>query len=184
MEHLDRLLAYINSTRDLELVLEPGRSLELIAYIDAADNIHEDAKGHTGIVVSIGGGPVYAESTRQQIVTKSSSETELVAQSDGLSMIIWCRDFIMDQGVPLGPATLMQDNQSAIALATKGKSDSKRSKHINKRYFFIKDRIDAGEVMLEHLGTEDMIADVLTKPMTGRKFERLRTGLLLGAKHM
>lgn len=46
------------------------------------------------------------------------------------------------------------------------------------RYFFIKERIDSGEVKVLHTPTDDMVADLLTKPIQGAKFERLRDMLL------
>jgi hypothetical protein len=67
---------------------------------------------------------------------------------------------------------------STIAMANRGESNSPRTRHIAVRYFFVKDRIDAGEVAVEHLGTDNMLADILTKPMQGELFKRMRTGLM------
>ena len=50
--------------------------------------------------------------------------------------------------------------------------------NVNIRFFFIKDKIDSGELELEYLPTEDMIADVLTKPLQGELFRKLRNQLL------
>lgn len=67
---------------------------------------------------------------------------------------------------------------STIAMANRGASNSSRTRHIAIRYFFIKDRIDSGEVMVEHLGTDLMLADILTKPLQGELFQRMRAGLM------
>ena len=65
----------------------------------------------------------------------------------------------------MGTALIYQDNQSAITLARKGKSTSPRTRHVNIRYFFVHDRIsNSGEVAVEYLSTDEMLADVLTKP--------------------
>ena len=48
-----------------------------------------------------------------------------------------------------------------MAMAEKGRSTSKKTRHINARYFFIKDRIETGDIDLQYLTAEDMIADVL-----------------------
>lgn len=74
---------------------------------------------------------------------------------------------------------MYQDNQSTMRLAENGRSNSDRTKHIKLRYFFIKQYLDSGEFVLEYCPTEDMIADILTKPLHGETFKRLR-GLLLG----
>ena len=111
-------------------------------------------------------------------MTKSSTESELVGVSDVLPQIVWLRDFLIGQGYDLGPAKLFQDNMSTIAMANRGSSNSSRTRHIAIRYFFVKDRIDAGEVVVEHLGTDDMLADALTKPLQGAQFLRMRSGLM------
>ena len=64
-----------------------------------------------------------------------------------------------------------QDNKSAILLETNGRmSQSKRTKHIKMKYFFVKDRVDDGDVVIEHLPGDDHWADVLSKPSTGKRF--------------
>jgi len=117
-------------------------------------------------------------SKKQDLVTKSSTEAELVAISNLLPQIIWVRDFLIGQGYNMGAATLFEDNMSTIALAARGGLKSPRTRHIAIRYFFVKDRIDGGEVVIEHLGTEDMLADTLTKPLQGDLFRRMRAGMM------
>ena len=63
-------------------------------------------------------------------------------------------------------------------MAEKGKSTSERTKHINVRYFFTKDKIDNNELMIEYFPTRDIIGDLLTKPLQGALFRRLRNMLL------
>ena len=60
-------------------------------------------------------------------------------------------------------------------LETNGRaSSSKRTKHVNVRYYFIMDRVASGEVSLEHCPTLEMIADFFTKPLQGAQFIKLR----------
>ena len=160
------------------MTLKPAKKIGIDAFIDASYGIHADGKSQSGITISLGGAPIHSESVRQSIVTKSSTEAELVAISDGLSTLIWSRDFLIEQGYEMGPAILHQDNLGAMQLAKRGQATSKRTRHVNIRYFFITDRINSGEVMLEHTFTEDMLADLLTKPLSGDKFDSLRDRLL------
>ena len=92
--------------------------------------------------------------------------------------MLWTREFLQHQGYTVGPAKIYEDNQSAIKLAQNGRSNSPRTRHIAVRYFFISDRMKSGEIAVEYLNTADMIADILTKPMQGAQFIRLRNLLL------
>jgi hypothetical protein len=148
------------------------------AWIDASFGVHDDMKSHTGAVVGLGYGPTWCKSSVQKLNTKSSTEAELVGVSDGAGQVLWMRMFMEGQGYDVGPAVLYQDNQSCMALMNKGKSGCERTRHIAIRYFFLKDRIDKGEVRVEYCPTESMIADILTKPMQGSKFRAMR-GMLL-----
>ena len=65
-----------------------------------------------------------------------------------------------------------------MALVKNGRANSERSRHINIRYFFVKDRVEQGDVKIEYMPTGDMIADVLTKPLQRSLFARLRDLLL------
>jgi hypothetical protein len=67
----------------------------------------------------------------------------------------------------MNPATIFQDNQSAMVLASRAKNHSERTKHISVRYFFVHERVAKGEALLKYLRTQDMLADVLTKPLQG-----------------
>ena len=175
---LDRVLRYVNSTRDIWLSLSASSNLDIEAYIDASYGVHPDGKGHTGACMTLGTGFFHVQSSKQKLVAKSSTEAELIGVSDGLSMVLWARNFLLAQGVPVGPALVWQDNKSTISLADKGRSTSSRTKHIHIRYFFIKDKIKSGEVVLRYKPTEKMVADILTKPLQGSLFKNLRERLL------
>jgi hypothetical protein len=110
-------------------------------------------------------------------VTKSSTEAELVALSDTASQAIHLRNFVIAQGYEIGPAIIYQDNLSCMALMKKGGPCSDRSRHINIRHFWVKERIDGHEVIVQHLGTIDMFANLLTKPVQGSQFIRERHAL-------
>ena len=70
-----------------------------------------------------------------------------------------------------------QDNMSCMALIKRGGQGSERSRHINIRHFWLSEKVALKEVVLEHLGTEDMFANILTKPVQGAQFKRERLGL-------
>ena len=115
------------------------------------------------------------KSRKQKLVSKSSM---LIGLSDSVSQVIWSRDFLTYQGYKLDAATVFQDNKRAIAMASKGMSTSDRTRHINIRYLFIKDPIDNKEIKINYLPTEEMTSDILTKPLQGEPFRKLRSNLL------
>ena len=119
---LKRLLEYLFGTYDLPLIL-------------GADDIH-DMKSHTGGVITFGRGGIACKSAKQKVVTKSSTEAELVGASEYLPSTIWVQYFLRAQGFPHHHSYFEQDNQSAMRLERNGRaSASQRSRHINIRYF-------------------------------------------------
>jgi hypothetical protein len=145
--------------------------MDVRAFIDAYGVHTASGKSHTGCAIVVGyGGPVYTKSTKQKIVTKSSTEAELVGMSDTASQAIYLRNFIIAQGYDIGPAILYQDNMSCMALIKRGGPASERSRHIEIRHFWIQERVESGEVRVEHMPTAEMIANILTKPVQGAQF--------------
>jgi hypothetical protein len=177
-DKLDRVLKYLNGTPCLGLTLRSDQDLSLFAYVDASFAVHRDMRSHTGAMMTLGKGPIYVSSKKQGLMTKSSTESELVGMSDVLPQVLWTRDFLCEQGYVIPPATLYQDNTSTITLAEKGHSRSARTRHIGIRFFFVKDRMDGGEVRLVHMPTSEMIADIMTKPLQGALFRKMRAWLM------
>lgn len=177
-EKLQRLLNYLNHTKELNLTLKPDESFTLMASIDAAYGVHNDGKSHTGAMMTLGKGCISAKSSKQKIVSKSSSEAELIAVSDYISNVIHAKDLLQEIGYDVGPAILKQDNKSTIKLIERGRPASERTRHIAIRFFFIKDRVDNKEISIHYCPTDDITADVLTKPLVGAKFYKHRAILL------
>ena len=70
---------------------------------------------------------------------------------------------------------LYQENMIAMLLKMNGKASSlKRTKHIKVKYFFIKDKVDQGEVSIEHCPTKQMWTDINTKPKQGLVYRVFR----------
>ena len=180
LQKLDRMLAYLSITAEMGIRLggDGIGPLAVTAYVDASYGVHWDFKSHTGCMISVSSGPVHVSSRRQKLNSKSSTEAELIGVSDSLSQVVWTREFLIAQGYDVPAAIVKQDNQSTMVLANKGRSTSSRTRHIGVRYFWVHDRIEHGEVVLEYLQTEDMAADILTKPLQGALFRKMRALLL------
>jgi hypothetical protein len=176
---LTRVMKYLRSTPDLSLTLEDDNTHVVKWWVDASFAVHPDMKSHTGGTLSLGKGSVYSASTRQKLNTKSSTEAELVGVDDVMPLILWTRYFLDAQGYDVKENKVFQDNQSAMLLEKNGRrSSSRRTRHINIRYFFVTDRIQSKEVAVEYCPTEKMRADMFTKPLQGSAFRKFRAAVM------
>ncbi len=176
---LKRVLKYLNGTTEMRLNLSIENLSVTKWYVDAAHAVHEDCKSHSGAALTLGKGMVTSMSRKQKLNGKSSTESELIAVDDAMAQILWTRYFIQAQGYKMGPSIIYQDNKSAILLEVNGKgSTSKRTKHIKVRYFFVKDKINSGEMVVEYCPKDRMWADVLTKPLQGTEYKVFRSKLM------
>ena len=140
-------------------------------WVDAAYAVHNNCQGHTGAGMSFGQEMVMSYSRKHTIITKSSTEAELVGVDDSLGYILWAQYFMHEQGYVMDASLLYQDNMSTILLETNGRaSSSKRTKHIKVKYHLIKDKVGQGEITIEHCPTEQMWTDINTKPKKGLMF--------------
>ena len=128
---LGRCLTYIRDTRDMKLTLAANNMSQINWWVDASFAVHPKCRSHTGATMTLGKGAVYSMSTKQKINTRSSTEAELVAINNAMSMILWVRNFLIAQGYQITDNVIMQDNQSTILLAENGRQSSgKKTCHI------------------------------------------------------
>jgi len=172
-------MKYLNGTKDDKLLLTADDLRIMKWYVDASFAVHPDFKSHTGAVSTMGDGAIQSISRKQKINTKSSTEAELVAVDNILTMILWTQLFMESQGYELAQNIVYQDNKSAILLETNGKkSSSKRTRALNIRYFFITDQVERKKVEIQYCPTGEMTADYMTKPLQGKLFEKFRDEIM------
>jgi hypothetical protein len=148
-------------------------------WVDASFAVHQDMKGHTGGTMTLGKGSIYSTSVKQKLVTRSSTESEVVGVHDVLPQILWTQYFLQSQGYPTCEATLYQDNKSSILLEKNGKqSSSKRTRHMHIRYFFVQDCVINKKITIVHCSSDNMIADYFTKPLQGKLFYKFRDEIM------
>jgi hypothetical protein len=178
-----RLIEYVHGCPDHCLYLYP-KSLKIVASADASYAEHVDAKSHTGGCVGFEGHDgnnsyFIFVSSKQPIVSKSSCEAELISANTIADYVVWLKDLMfyidLDAGVP---AEFYQDNKATMRIANQGKGTFKRTKHIKVRYFWLKDLIDFGTLVLSYIPTAEMVSDLLTKPLIGAKFRYLLAKML------
>ena len=176
------LIKYLRDTVELPLILSADGSGVLKWHVDGSYTVHPDMRGHTGGGLTMGRGYPISASTKQKLNTRSSTECELVGVDDLMPSILWTRNFLEAQGYGVRENIVFQDNRSAILLEKNGKaSSSKRTKHINIRYFFVTDMIKKKRLSVEWKPTEDMVGDFWTKPNQGSLFLKHRN-LIMGVE--
>ena len=105
----------------------------------------------------------------------SSTEAGLIDINDVAGQILWTHNFLIEQGYSVGASMVHQDNKSAMLLSSNGiLSSSKQTKHINVRHYFIKDRIEKGEINIVFCPTSNMTTNYFTKPLQCSQFVRFR----------
>ena len=173
-----RILRYLKETTYLGLSYKTCAEGNLTGYSDAdwAGDI-DDRHSTSGNVFLLAGGAVSWLSKKQATVALSTAEAEYVALSAATQEVIWLRRLLTDVGVPPeGPTVVHEDNQGAIAMA-KNPVGHARTKHIDIRYHFVREGVQNGAIVLKYIATDEMIADMLTKPLPKHRFEKLVTEL-------
>jgi hypothetical protein len=190
---------YLAGTRDKGLVLKPDKSRGFEVYVDAsfvgdwdpetADWDSETAKSRMGYIFMFAGCPILWTSRVQGEVALSTTESEYIAISHATREVlplIELLDELQDKGViekevkPVMRCKVFEDNSGAVELATSVKSPKMRprTKHINTKYHHFRQQVQEGKIVIEAIGTEDMLADILTKVVNEETLMRLRPRIM------
>lgn len=180
-----RVFRFIQGTRDFGLTDRRGNqgpTANAVGYSDSDfPGDLESKKYTTGFVFLLNNGAVAWSSKLQTLVTLSSTEAEYVALCAAAQEATSLRGLLQEiYDLELPPIEIHEDNQSTIKLAETS-SYHKRSKHIDVKFHFTRQAVEAGTVTLAYSPTSDMIADALTKPLCKIKHHKFVQGLGLTA---
>ncbi|KAJ4754257.1 polyprotein [Rhynchospora pubera] len=176
-----RVLRYVAGTLNFGIWYDHSSDFVLTGFSDSDwAGCADDCKSTTGYMFTMGSGAVSWCSKKQFSVALSSSEAEYVAISSTACQAVWLRRILSDLYQPQQQSTtILCDNQSAIAM-TKNPVFHGRTKHIDIRVHFIRELVSRQQVQLQHIKTDEQVADVLTKALDRGKFEYFRE--MLGVK--
>ena len=172
------VLRYLRGTSDKKLCYRKSdENLGLQAYSDAdwAGDV-KDRRSTTGYCVlyslSQGGTLVSWKTKKQPTVALSTCEAEYIALAATIQECLYLTQLLdgIDKHVYMLPI-VFEDNQGTIALA-KNPVKRQRCKHVDIKYHFIRSIITDGKLSLEYCPTEQMVADLMTKPATKFKLAR------------
>jgi len=177
VQKLNRIFQYLATTVNKSIIIKrsPDKHIRLDLYADAGHMTHHDLRGHTGVLLTLNDNYVVSFSKKQTIFSESTCESELYAAHTGGLLIKWVINFFEELQITITlPITFHQDNKSTIQLSSKGYGDFMRTKHIQKRFFSLKDLQDRGLIKQQYCPTKDMKADLYTKSHDYAPFSRLR----------
>jgi hypothetical protein len=151
-----------------------GSKEELVGFCDAdyAGDV-DSRRSTTGYVFLMFGGAVSWSSRLQPTVAASTVEAEYMSAGQAVKEALWFRKLARDLGLDVVTVRIYCDNQGAIRLL-KHPIASQRSKHIDVIHHFARERVARKEVEFAYVKTEDMKADILTKPLTPGRFKKCR----------
>lgn len=171
VEAVKRVLKYIKRTMNTDILYKKDVNLEFSAYSDAdyAGDVLT-RKSTSGYAFMLGNGIVSWASQRQKSVATSTTEAEYIAASEAVKELVWLERFLNELLGKSMKAVLYIDNQSAIRLI-KNPEFHKRTKHIDVRYHFIREKFEDGFFDLVYIASDEQKADVLTKPLVNAKHQ-------------
>jgi hypothetical protein len=173
-----QVLDYLYSTKDLIMsftahssttvdMYSKATSFGLHAYSDASFADAEDRRSTSGYLFKFAGGTICHRSGKQKLVTTSTTEAEYVDLTYAAKEATWLARLLKQVGYlgnDLRPIKLYGDNLPSIQLVA-SEGHHERTKHVDIYYHYFKDQVKDGCIVLQHVGTKDMAADGLTKPL-------------------
>ena len=160
-----RVMAYLLCTKDHGLVLG-GKPHKLEGWVDADHSgCLNTRKSTTGYVYKFCNSTIQWQSRRQATISLSTMESEYVATAEAAREAIWLRSLLSELGFKQNTTTINCDNQSAIRLANNPGTHA-RSKHIDIKHHFIREKVFEGDLRLEYVRSEMQDADFLTKSLS------------------
>nr|AAU90089.1 putative polyprotein [Oryza sativa Japonica Group] len=174
---MKHILRYVAGSLNIGLKFRKGEEKfpRLVGYSDSdmAGDV-DDRKSTTGVLFKLGENLITWQSQKQKIVALSSCEAEYIAATTAACQGIWLARLLGELQMKKPCCAMLKvDNKSAINLC-KNPVLHDRSKHIDTRYHFIRERVERKEVEVEYTSSAEQLADILTKPLGKVRFLELR----------
>ncbi|KAJ8894988.1 hypothetical protein PR048_000296, partial [Dryococelus australis] len=166
-KNLKNILQYLKGTRGFCLMFLKGDSVrsKLCAFVDGDfGNDNLDQKSVIGYMRTLFRNCIVWRSKKQNVLSLSSCEAEYIAVSECVKD---CRYEVVGEKCTL--VTVFEDNRSAIKMINT--LETKRSRHIDVKYHFIREKVQSGNIKLVYVSSNDQVADVFTKGLTKARFD-------------
>eukprot|EP00965_Chrysotila_dentata_P240813 6203928-Pleurochrysis_carterae.AAC.1 len=171
MNAAKRVLCYLSRHMSVGLRYARADDLPLTCFLDSDWATRHSTSGH---VFLYGRAAITWSSKKQPTVALSSCEAEIIAASEAAKEATYLHALMKELGENVDDATpLHLDNKSAIDLAYNPEHHA-RTKHIHRRHFFIRKKVEELELTVPFVRSTDNLADFFTKPLSPRLFFPLR----------
>ena len=165
---VQHVLRYLQFTKNLGITFngsdDGSRLVE--AYSDADFANSADLRSVSGMVIRVYGNTVAWRSKRQDTIAGDTTEAEIIAMTSAAKSLMWLKYLLVDLHFRPEKPVLWGDNKSANIIAVNAIS-SDRSKHIRVQHLKVREFIQRDEMVVQWVGTTDMLADVMTKVLPG-----------------
>lgn len=173
-EHMNavyRILRYLKTAPGRGLLFAKSNDFEIEGYTDADwAGDQTNRRSTSGYFTFVGGNLVTWRSKKQKVVARSSAEAEFRGMAHGVCELLWVKNILKDLGFKYQkPMSLHCDNKAAIEIAHNPVQHD-RTKHVEVDRHFIKENLDRKIIRFPFVQSEDQLADVLTKAVSGRVF--------------
>ena len=169
-----RVLYYLYLHRDIGLRYESS-AVPLHGYSDSDWAVRHST---SGFVFNYCSAAISWGSKKQPTIAISSCEAELMAASEAAKEAIYLRGFLDELGVgSSAPTQLSVDNRAAQDLSYNPEHHA-RTKHIARRHYFVRERVEMMEITVPFVRSELNMADFFTKPLNGPQFFPMRDVLM------
>ncbi|GJR59162.1 putative ribonuclease H-like domain-containing protein [Tanacetum coccineum] len=175
-----RIFKYLKGKPHLGLWYPRESPFDLEAFSDSdygGSNL--DRKSTTGGCQFLGQRLISWQCKKQTIVATSTTEAEYVAAANCCGQVLWVQNQLLDYGFNFMNTKIHIDNKSTICIVKNLVYHSK-TKHIEIRHHFIRDCYEKKLISVEKIHTDLNVADLLTKPFDGPRFNYLVSNSLAG----
>ena len=174
---IKHVLRYIKGTADQKLrFTKSSNGLQLRGFSDSDWGSSEDKRSTTGYMFCLNehGGAISWKSRKQPTIALSTCEAEYMALVATTQEALFLSTLVRDFGLSTTePIPLRGDNQGAISLV-KNPITHEKSKHIDIKFHFIREKFSEGRISIDHIPTGDNVADLMTKPPTKVKLDNFQ----------
>jgi hypothetical protein len=172
-----KIMRYLVLTPNKGLWYPKGSHFELLGYSDADyAGCKVDRKSTSRTCQFLGGSLLSWSSKKQNSVALSTAEAEYVVTSSCCAQLLWMRQTLKDYGYTMNHIPLLCDDESAIKIAY-NPCEHSRTKHIDIWHHFLRDHAIKGDIVISHVGTNNQLADIFTKPLDEKRFRELQSEL-------